>query len=378
MSARLRSSISCTVVLMDAEQVLAFRLARLGLVGRGAGGLAEAAACPASDFSRDAALLALAARREQLTRDAYDEAVDHGELVVAHIVRGAIHVLAADDLALFGRALIATDDDELAAQLGRQVRRLVAENGIAPTDALAEVAQSTEDALGDGGALTRNELHDALRPRVGAELMPWCTGCQSHHVAPMLWRYGTVKAGARLDSQRRYVLGRPGRTPAAADAVKRFLHFYGPATAGDFADWAGVSGSHANRLWQRIEDELSETVVGRRKGWVLRDDAAELDSPPAAEGIRLIPPGDPYLAKPNRSLLAPDAGLRKRLFRPVASPGAVLKDGRLAGLWRVKAKGSITEITVEKLVRLARADLEPEAQRIAHLRDTSHAALVLN
>ncbi len=161
---------------MDSEQILAFRLARMGLVSRDAGGLAEAAACPASDFSRDAALLALAARLDGLTRQAYDEAVDGGDLVVAHIVRGAIHALAADDLALFGRALVATDDDELAAQLGRQFQRLMAEHGIAPTDALAEVTQATKEALGGGRALTKNELHDALRPRVRAELKPWCKG----------------------------------------------------------------------------------------------------------------------------------------------------------------------------------------------------------
>ncbi len=87
----------------------------------GAGGLAEAAACPASDFARDAALLALAARTEDVSREGYDQAVDAGELVVAHVVRGAIHALAPGDLALYGRALIARDDDELAAQLGQQV-----------------------------------------------------------------------------------------------------------------------------------------------------------------------------------------------------------------------------------------------------------------
>jgi hypothetical protein len=361
-----------------AEQILAFRLARSGLASRDAGGLAEAAACPASDFARDAALLALAARRDLVTREEYDEAVDCGDLVLAHIVRGAIHALAPDDFALFGRALVATDDGELAAQVGRQFQRLTAEHGIAPTDALAEVTEATKDALGGGRALTKDELHDALRERVGAELRPWCKSCQSHHVAPMLWRYGAVKAGARLDSKRRYLLGRPGRTPPAAEAVKRFLHFYGPAAAGDFAEWAGVTRSHADRIWERIEDELSETAVGRRKAWVLRGDAAELESPPDAEGVCVIPPGDPYLAKPNRPLLAPDADLRKRLFRPVASPGAVLKDGRLAGLWRVKAKGRIAEMTVEKLGRLTRAELEPEVQRVADLRGVSQSALILS
>ena len=109
---------------MDVEQILAFRLARSGLAERSRGSLAHAAACPASDFARDAALLALAARHDGLTREGYDDAVDGGELVLAHIVRGAIHAVAPDRFALFGRALIATDDDELGVQLGQQVRRL--------------------------------------------------------------------------------------------------------------------------------------------------------------------------------------------------------------------------------------------------------------
>ncbi len=363
---------------MEAEQILAFRLARSGLASRDATSLAEAAACPASDFSRDAALLAMAARLDGLTRERYDEAVDGGELVVAHVVRGAIHALAPDDHALFGRALIARDDDELGRQLGEQVQRLAAEHGFAPTDALDKIAAATKDALRGGRALGKVELHEALRERVESDLLPWCEGCGSHHVAPMLWRFATVKAGARLDAQRRYVQAKPGRAPAAVDAVRRFLHVYGPATSADFGEWAGLAKSHAKRLWAQVEDDLEPASVAKRKAWVLSEDVAALDAPPPATGLRLIPPGDPYLQKPNRPLLAPETELRKRLFRPVASPGAVLKDGRLAGLWRVKAKGRKAEITVEKLGRIARADLEEEAQRIADLRCASEAILVVD
>ena len=103
-----------------------------------------------------------------------------------------------------------------------------------------------------------------------------------------------------------------------------------------------------------------------------------MHSPPDADGVRLIPPGDPYLQKPNRPLLAPEAELRKRLFRPVASPGALLKDGRLAGLWRGKGKGRKVEITVEKLGRVGRKDLEEEAQRVADLRSASELLLVVD
>jgi DNA glycosylase AlkZ-like len=360
---------------VDADQVLAFRLARSGLAVRDARGLAEAAACPASDFARDAALLALAARAEGVFRDAYDHAVDTGDLVVAHVIRGAIHALAPGDFALYGRALIARDDGELGAQLGRQVQRVAAEKGFAPSEALEEVATATKDALAKGRALDKNELHEALRQRVRPDLMPWCRSCKSHHVAPMLWRYATVKAGARLDSERRYTSGKPGRAPAASAVVRRFLAFYGPATPGDFAEWAGLANPHAQRLWDEVSGDLAEVRVGKSKAWLLGEDTGALESPSAAEGIRLIPPGDPYLQRPNRPLLAPDAALRKRLFRPVASPGAVLRDGRLAGLWRVKLKGGRAELTVEKLDSLPRANLEQEAQRVGELRGATTAVL---
>jgi hypothetical protein len=362
---------------VDADQVLAFRLARSGLAVRAARGLAEAAACPASDFVRDAALLALAARAEGVSREAYRHAVDTGDLVVAHAVRGAIHALAPSDLALYGRALIARDDDELAAQLGQQFQRLAAEKRFAPSEALEEVATATTNALANGRPLDKNELHEELRQRVRRDLMPWCRSCESHHVAPMLWRYATVKAGARLDFERRYILGEPGRTPTGSEAVRRFLRYYGPAKPVDFAEWAGLAKPHARRLWNEVAGDLTEVSVGKSTGWLMSEDMGALESPPAAEGIRLIPPGDPYLQRPNRPLLAPDPDLHMRLFRPVASPGAVLRDGRLTGLWRVKAKGRKAELTVHTLGRLRRRDLAEEARRVAELRGAAEAAVVL-
>jgi hypothetical protein len=254
-------------------------------------------------------------------------------------------------------------------QLGRQVQRLTAR----PREALEEVATATAEALANGRALDRNTLHEELRQRVHADLMPWCRSCGSHHVAPMLWRYATVRAGVRLDSRRRYTAGTPGRAPPAGDAVRCFLRFYGPAEAGDFADWAGVAKPHARRLW----DEATGDLVEVDRGWILQEDLETLESPPAAHGIRLLPPGDPYLQRANRPLLAPDPELRKRLFRPVASPGAVVKDGRLAGLWRMRSKGRNAEVTVERLGPLTRGELDEEVQRLVELRGAGEAALVL-
>jgi hypothetical protein len=341
-----------------AEQILAFRLARSGLAGELTRDLAAAASCPASDFSRDAALLALAARAEGVTRERFERAVDGGEIALAHVIRGAIHAVAPQDLGLYGRALVGRDERELAAQLGRRA-------GAPLVDALDEVTAAVTDAL-RGGPLGKNELHAALRERVREDLLPWCPGCESHHVAPSLWRYAAIKAGTRLDGARRYRLAEPLPDREPHDAVRRFLHFYGPATAVDFGAWAGVTPSHARRLWDEVAAELIE-VDGF--GMLAAADADALAAPPAARGVHLLPPGDPYLQKPNRELLAPDAELRKRMFRPVASPGAVLQDGRLAGLWRAKRKGRAIEVEVERLGRIDDGELEAAAATVAALHD---------
>ena len=139
-----------------------------------------------------------------------------------------------------------------------------------------------------------------------------------------------------------------------------------------------MTGRHARRLWEEVAGELTEVRIGReQRAWLLAADEDALDDPPKATGVRLLPPGDPYLQKPNRMLLAPDEILRKELFRAVGSPGVVLKDGRLAGAWKAARKRRTLEITVRKLGRLAGASVEEEAARVAALRGAAGVAVVL-
>ncbi len=362
---------------MDPAAVLAFRLARSGLAARTAGTLGEAAAAPAVDSARGSALLSLAARAEGVTREGYDAAVDAGEVVVGYAMRGAIHAVAPGDRALWGRALVARRDEELVVQLGARMRRLCDDTGIAPTDALAEVTAAVRDALAGGARLDKDALHEELRGRVREPLLPWCEGCSSHHVSPVLWRFATVAAGARLDAGRRYLIDAPGRAPAAAEAVRRHLALFGPGTPAGFGAWAGLAPPHAQRLWDEVAGagELTEVATGDGPAWILAGDADALTSPPAARGLRLIPSGDPHLQIPNRDLLAPAKDLRTRLFRPTGSPGAVIQDGVLAGVWRATAKGRDTRLVVEPLRRLRKGDLGEEAERVAALRGSRGVVL---
>lgn len=178
------------------EQVVAFRVGRQGLDARRSLELAGAAVCPTSDFQRGLALLALAARSDGVTREAYDRATDSGELVITLSLWAAIHALARPT-SRSTNALIAEDDGELGQQLGNQLEWQLRELGIAPRGALEEVAEATLGALAGGRALTKDELHEEQRGRARAELLPWGRGCGSHPVAPMLWRLGGVQVGMR-------------------------------------------------------------------------------------------------------------------------------------------------------------------------------------
>jgi winged helix DNA-binding protein len=111
------------------------------------------------------------------------------------------------------------------------------------------------------------------------------------------------------------------------------------------------------------------------RAWLLREDEAALASPPQARGLRLLPPRDPYVQHPDRASVVDDAELRKKLFRPVANPGAVLQDGRIAGLWRARTKGKRTEIEVEEVGRIDRDALQEEAERVAELRGADGAVV---
>lgn len=363
---------------MERERILAFRVARQGLAERATGGLAAGAVCPASDFTPGAALLALAARVEGVTREVYERATDAGELVVAFTLRAALHAVAPGDWAAYGRGLLAVDDDELGRQLGPQARQLIREAGISAGTALEEVAEATRRALAGGRALGKDELHEQLRQRVRPELMPWCKGCGSHHVAPMLWRYAAVRAGSRCDSERRHLLGEPGPVPetGSAEAARRFLGFYGPSTAADFAAWTGIAPGPAKRAFAGLVEELVEVRREGKRAWLLSRDLDAAEGPAPALGVRLLPPRDPYLQQPDRETLAPDPDLRKRLFRPVANPGGVLQDGCLVGLWRMRTRGRATEFEVEELGgRCDRAAVEAEAETIAALRGRGQASV---
>ena len=355
------------------RQALAFRVVRHHLHERlGSAGAPDAAVVGLQDTPPGTAALSLAARAD-VTPDAL------GELVLVPSVRGAPLAVARQDLAVFTAGLAPPDEAAAKVVVGNAWKSL---DAITAMDALDRVSEAVHDSLRDG-PLARDDFHQALRERLPGELLWWCKGCDSHHVHPSLWRATGIRGVLAIVGRegRSAVFGLPPKSRAVkdpgAELARRFLCAYGPARPKLFAAWAGLATTHANGLWERA-GELVEVDLDGTRSWALAEDEPALADRPTIGGMRLLANLDPLNAARDRELLVPDAAVRKRIWKVLGGPGAVLVRGELGGLWRASKKGRKLLVTVEplgKLARTAQDELAAEAERIAPFRGAASAEL---
>ena len=299
------------------------------------------------------------------------------DVVQVNSFRGSPFLVLRADSRVFTAALVPEDEAGLKALVGAAPSKEVIEEGYGVGEALSLVASAARAGL-TGGPLDRDAFHQAMRERLPAGLLPWCRGCQSHHVRPGFWRaLGPMEVTVMPEKATWALADPPSMSLSAArdELVRRFLRVFGPATHTQLASWAQTAPSHAKKLFEGVRDELALAAVEGRRGFVLASDLERLSSPPAASGVRLLGGHDPYVAQPDRAtLVGEDGALRKKLFPSVGRPGVVLADGRMAGLWRGRKKGDALEVSVEWLG--SPVDVTEEAVAVASLRDCSEVRLV--
>jgi len=133
--------------------------------------------------------------------------------------------------------------------------------------------------------------------------------------------------------------------PARLELARRFLRSVGPSTPKEFAWWTGGCAasfgsatrgelSDAQQTFRSLEKELAEVELEGRKRWVLRTDLPTLERAVPVETVRLLPPGDPYLASADRALLVPLTRFRSELWPKSVWPGALMVNGEIVGTWR--------------------------------------------
>lgn len=170
--------------------------------------------------------------------------------------------------------------------------------------------------------------------------------------------------------------------PAAEkELVRKFLRCYGPMTLQHFTDWLGASPRQAKRLWQNVSEELVPVLVQDKTCYLLASELAnwqQAESP--AERLLLLGAHDPYLDMRDRVVLLGDKALHRQVWQTVANPGVILKNGRIAGIWRTKTqkdKLNISLTAYEKLTALEQKQLADLAESYAVFRQQTIKSLTI-
>jgi hypothetical protein len=370
---------------LDRHRIVAFRVASHNLAERlGPRSLVKAAAaCGIQETPLGSAALALCARVDGLTPSALDGALLRKRTLI-HLwsLRGAPHLIPSRDLDVFTAGALPFDRGSFDVFLGGWARA-IEEAGLEPFELLSRMTTATRTLL-DGRTRDVNELRDAFlrsvrslsrikRPKEARHDMPepLYRAIGLAGAACIVGGRGTDAVLARLDRWLKIEPPSPDPPAARAELVRRFLHCYGPSTPQRFAEWTARSLRDAKAAFELIAGDLVDVHVAEGRAWLLSSDQNAIESPPRPSGVRLLPVQDPFLQQRDRTLLLEDERARRRLWRPVRGPGAVLVDGEIVGAWQARKAGSRLQVSVETFRRLpvrVRALVEEEAERLAPFR----------
>ena len=356
-------------------QVLAFRSVAHSLDRRRPASdlLDVVRACGIQDTPPGNADVSLAARLD-LDGPVVGDAVARKDLVLTWSLRGAPHIVAPEDFAVF--TIGARPAEGTLEGLWGQ-----------PEDALAEVERAMVAVVG-ADPRPKAEVSAAVTASVRPELAPWCAACKVHHpsdsvfrAAPLLGRLLLTSTAPVLLATARSWLGADAQGEVdvvRAELLRRYLHCYAPTTSSHFAEWAGIAKADARHRWELVADDLV-AVQGDTKGFVLREDLEVLSRPPTPVGVRLLPAKDAFIQARDRELLFPDPAHRKAVFPILGGPGVVLHEGLPVGTWRGAAKGRGYEVTVTPFAALDEpvwTEIEAEADRVARARRRPSAGVI--
>jgi hypothetical protein len=356
------------VVKLSWDQVLAFRVERQFLHSRApAGSLFEvlSAVCGVRAQLPATAELSLWARVEDLEVGDVERALEKERTLVKTWIRNVLHVVPADDLALYVATLHPRPEGPGDAWLRmRKVTRkqydAIIENVPRALDGRPRTRESLADRLAD---LAGPDIREAVLFSWGGVLKQsarWGDLCfgppQGRNVTfvkPDRWLRRTLKTD-------------PGE--ARREFVRRFLAAYGPVSAVDFGHWI-EDPTRAKVLLRASQDELAKVDVEGRPAVALARDLPALVRSRRPRGVRLLPAFDQYVTGPRpREPYVPSSHIARVYGQQGSVSPVVLVDGRVAGTWSYERRGGTVRVEVEPFEALrpkVRKELADEVERLA-------------
>ncbi|MFQ5627621.1 MAG: winged helix DNA-binding domain-containing protein [bacterium] len=331
-------------------QVAAFRLRRHHLIDQNPANLIIVCrnVCGMQAQVAAAAELQFRARIHDLNRTEIQAALwENRTLVKTSLMRQTLHIIPAEDFSIYITAL---KKSRLASLWHyRSKFGITQKEGDRLDDLVLEL-------LADG-PMPQREVAERILPKVGKSIqkymeLAWSIQLFRHALVEGLICYGPeqrkratfVRVDRWLPEQKSV-----SEYEAKQILLRRYLRAYGPATARDFAKWAGFPGKEAEEVWRSLSAELAEVSIDGQKASVLREDVEQLtNSNPGKSILRLLPHFDPYLlAHVGKDHLVAPAHYKKVYRKAGWIFPVVLLDGRVIGVWSYKRRGKRLSLELE-------------------------------
>lgn len=315
-----------------------------------------------------AARLGVRARMRGATAAAVDGAREEGALLRAWVMRGTLHLFAAEDAAW----LLPLFEERERRWSRKRVEQLLGLDARAQ----ARSVKVIERLLAAEGRVTRTAVIAALE-RAGYE----ARGQNAvHHLARLAIHEGVACMGPEENGRTTYVLARDwlgerprvDREQAMDELARRHLGAFGPATERDMAAWSGLALGACRAAMGRIGGELEEVAVGGERRWALR---ARPPRTPRGRQVRMLPAFDNHLMGHSSRDIAVPADRVKEVW-----PGAgivratVIADGIAVATWGARRVGGRIRISIAPFGSLGaetRAAIEREAADIGRFEGLS-------
>jgi hypothetical protein len=287
-------------------------------------------------------------RLEEFERDALTRALEKRTVIQGTLMRSTIHLVSAADYWPLA----------LAVRTARREHWLRVTTDPVTPQRMAAAARRMRARLAEG-PLRRQEIDQLLgRPRSRA-LGLWLdlvrvppSGTWERRRADL---YGLAEAWVEA----------PELSPAAAldQLVRRYLGGFGPATAAEIANWAGLPPKAIQPALKRLELRRLRSEDGAELLDLPRAPLPAADTPAP---VRFLPTWDAtLLVHARRTGVLPEEH-RPKIFHtknPQSTP-VFLVDGEVAGTWRHDA-GRVTLEPFGRLDAATRRELDAEAERLA-------------
>jgi hypothetical protein len=364
---------AAAAVRVDRAQVMAYRVAALGLAARGKQRPGDLAVLDlgVQEYTPDSMRVALAARTSAELSD--------DRLIMVWAARGAPHLHRRKDLKSLMAALWPVSDADAAARIKSGQIPDAGKLGIGAFTATATAFREVVTT-----SMPRGEVSTEVSARVPKELVYDCRSCRARHIAGNVWQHSGLAGGIEVEARGkdatlgpiRNLPGPPTGNTGIGGLISTYLRLLGPATPVEVAKYFGSATAEMKKVWP---DGLTEVSVDGRKGWLPSAAMAGLTSAEPVAGVRLLPPMDALLQARDRDLLVPDKKRQKEIWRILGNPGALLVDGEVAGVWRAKMAGrkrvDLSVTPFGALPAKTRKAVEAEGAEVARARGADAATV---